>query len=126
MKRLWIGGVLLAVFLILGIWIGMRLETFAEPVSTLLEEAKAAALGGEHFQGQQLAEQAQALWQRCRNGLAAVCPHGPLEEAEGLFAQLRAYAGAELWGEFAACCARLMQQLQALTETQSIAWWNLL
>ena len=126
MNRIWIGGILLAVFLFLGIRIGMKLDTATGPVSALLEQAQTAVLGGAQFRGQALAEQARALWQRCRNGLAAVCPHEPMEEAESLFAQLQAYAGAELWGEFAACCARLVQQLQALTETQSVAWWNLL
>ena len=126
MKRLWIGIALLVIFLLVGCVVTYAFHRIHAPMQTLLEEASAAALGGDWEMAAAKAESAQKIWHRWRNFTATVADHGPLEQMEALFTQLRVYQALDLPGEYAAVCAQLSQMAAAMEESQAFTWWNLL
>ena len=126
MGRFWIGVGLLAVFLCLGLWVAKAMDNVHVPVTQLLEQAADEALGGDLETGIALADQAHAVWERHWRGTAAVADHAPMDEIDGLFAQVRSYARAGSVADFAAGCGRLSKLVEAIGEAHSPQWWNLL
>ena len=114
MSRLWFGVALLLFFLVLGLGALWYLEAVREPVVTALETAAQAVLSGDSAAGAEKAAEAADFWAERRKLLAAVSPHEPMEQMEGLFAQLRVYAQREEWSDFAACCRQLAQLMGSL------------
>ena len=126
MVRCWIGIGLLALFLVLGLWIGVEMEDTHGQISQDLQQAAEQTLNGEAEQGVLLAQQARKHWEDARRGTACVADHEPMEEIDSLFAKLEVYARQRQIPEFAACCARLSALVQAVGEAHGIQWWNLL
>ena len=126
MARFWIGIGLLAVFLTLGIGVTVAMEDIHEPMAELLEEAAEEALEGDMREASALADQAQRRWERFRKGTASVADHAPMDEIEGLFAQVQTFARAGRAEDFAAGCARLSSLVRAMSEAHGLGWWNLL
>ena len=126
MNRLWLGIALLLFFLALGLGTLWFLDVARQPVVTALETAAQAVLAGEPAAGAEKAAEAAVLWAERKKLLAAISPHEPMEEMEGLFAQLRVYAQQEEWTDFAACCRQLAQLMESLAEHQGCAWWSVL
>lgn len=125
MARFWLGAGLLAAFLALCLGVGVAMEQTHEPISAHLEQAAGACLDGDPQAGYALARQAHDRWRSGWNWVAAVSDHAPMDEIDSLFAQMETYAQAGLTGEFAACCNRLSQLVQAVAEAHSLHWWNL-
>lgn len=126
MARFWIGVALLGVFLGLGIWVTVAMDQVHEPISQALEEAAEQALAGDLEGGAALARQAKADWQEYWKGTASVADHGSMDEIDGIFGQLEAYAQAGRQVDFAAYCARLSRLVHAIGEAHGFNWWNLL
>lgn len=126
MGRFWFGILLLAIFLGLGIWVNFCTDAVNQPISQALDEATELSLSGNLDEGISLARQAKEIWETHWHGIASIADHSPMDEIDGLFAQLEVYARAEQRTDFAAYCARLSKLVNAVGEAHSLNWWNLL
>lgn len=126
MKRLWIGTALLAVFLVLGILLGLWMCQTHDALSLTLDRAYRLATEERLSEAAALARDAYADWQACRNATAALADHTPMEEIDNLFRELEVYVQMDEPVHYAATCAQLSALLRAMGESHSISWWNLL
>ncbi len=126
MGRLWLGVGLMAVLLTLGLWTASAMDELHGPISHTLEEAAAQSLADNLDGGITLAMQAKRDWQTHWRCTAAVSDHTPMDEIDGLFAQMESYAASGQTTEFAAYCARLAQRVAAVGDAHKFTWWNLL
>ena len=126
MGRLWLGIGLLALFLVLGLWIGHTMDAVHLSIADTLEIAADQALSGDMEAAMETADEAKASWEKHWHGSATVADHAPMDEIDGLIAQLECYNRADQPGDFAACCARLSLLVRAMSEAHSLTWWNLL
>lgn len=126
MKRLLLGIGLLALLPVLGLWASNHLSDIHGKLSDTLAQAAELALTGAPEEGAALAEQAQQQWEGYWHKVASMADHAPMDEIDGLFAQLKAYAKAGLREDFAAICAQLSKHINAIGEAHSLSWWNLL
>ena len=126
MKRGWIGLGLLLVLLaggLLGTW-GMT--ACHEPMAEDLEKAAAYALLGDWNRAESLAQTARADWEACWQFTAIFADHAPMEEIDGLFAQLQYYADAGNLQALGACCTRLSELVEEVSDAHRLTWWNIL
>ena len=126
MKRLWIGVGLLIVLLAVSICMGHILEDLTLPAEQDLNRASVAALEGNWPLAAALYLRAGQDWERYRNLAAALVRHDPIEEIDGGFATLPAYAACQDAVSFCAACDQLAQQLHSLTQPHGSNWWNIL
>ena len=84
------------------------------------------ACSRETQKGLARAQQAQEKWQQQWHSVAALADHAPMDEIDGLFAQMETYSKAGAAVDAAACCARLSKLVAAVGEAHSLNWWNLL
>lgn len=126
MKRLWIGVALLVTVLAVGIGLTVAFDRLHRPMSEQLELASAYALEEDWDKAVTLAREAKAAWEKCRCFTAAVADHEPLEEIDGLFAQLEVWEKIREPEEYAATCAQLARLAEAMADSQQVTWWSLL
>lgn len=126
MKRCKIGIWLLAALLAAGMASAWAMGYLTEPLGQTLEEAADAALREDWAAAETLAGTARTHWERFWNFLAIFADHSPMENINGLFAQLEIYAQCRDPQNFAAVCAQLSEDTQAIGEAHSLTWWNLL
>lgn len=126
MRRCWLGVGLLALLLGAGIWAMVTMDRIHSPISSDLDQAAEAALAGDWETGEALALSARADWNDNWHRTASVADHEPMDEIDGLFAELGVYARRRETMEFAACCAKLSKLVQAMGDAHSFSWWNLL
>ena len=126
MKRGWIGLGLLLVLLAGSIAVTRGMDAGHTPLSRDLERASGLALSGEWDEAAQLAEAAREEWENKWNFGAAFADHEPMEEIDGLFAQVEVYIRAREEVSFAAVCAELAKRLEAMGDAHGLTWWNLL
>ncbi len=126
MNRFWLGVSLLLLLLVLGLWVTVAMRDVHEPISQALENAATQALSGDLSGGIAAARQAQQNWERHWHGTAAVADHAPMDEIDGLFAELEIYAQTGQAEHFAAGCAQLSRLIHAVGEAHGLGWWNLL
>lgn len=126
MKRLWIGIIVLAVLLILGGAVSWAMDAIHISMAENLQQAAEAAMAEDWGAALQCAEKARESWKDHQHFVAAFADHTPMDELEGLFAELEIYAQAREQAHFAATCAHLAQLAQAMAESHSPTWWNFL
>lgn len=126
MKRFLFGVTLLAVVLGVCIWVTRDMNRIHMPIAARLEQAGDQALSGELEAGIRLAQQARHRWEAYREITAAVVDHDPMDEIDGLFAQMESYAAGGSNTEFAGVCARIAQLIQAVAEANGFSWWSFL
>lgn len=126
MSRFWVGVALLGIFLGFGLWVAETMDSVHMPIAQKLEQAAQDALDGDMGSGVARADEAYKEWERCWRGTAAVADHAPMDEIDGLFAQVQSYARAGNGADFAACCSRLSKLVEAIGEAHDPGWWNLL
>lgn len=126
MGRFWLGVGLLVLFLVLGFWISAAMDQVHSDISEILQLAAQQALDGDMDAGMETARQAQAQWEKYWHSSAAVADHAPMDEIDGLLAQLECYSRSDQPGEFAACCTRISLLVRAMSEAHSLSWWNFL
>lgn len=97
-----------------------------EPLSEALTQAAAAALEGDLDRGAAICGKAREEWAKNRNFGAVLADHEPMEEIDGDFVQLEAYAAAGWEVEFAVLCGELSHKLQAMGDAHGLDWWNFL
>lgn len=125
MKRFLIGVALLAVLLLCGVLSTIDLSQSFEPMAEQLQRASRAALDENWQDAQALTQMVQQQWLGHWTFTAVFSDHEPMEQIDGLFAQLEVYSEKEQT-TYAALCARLAQELTDLGEDHIFTWWNLL
>lgn len=126
MGRFWLGVCLLAVLLGAGLWVSSAMDDLHTPIAETLEKAAQQSMEGDVDGGIALAQQAKAHWEKHWHRTASIADHSPMDEIDGLFAQMDIYARTGQPVEFAAHCARLAKLVEAVGEAHSANWWNLL
>ncbi len=126
MGKLWLGIGILAVFLALGLGISFAMDHTHNTIAATLDAAAESALTGDLSTGEQQALTAKANWEKSWHASATVADHAPMDEIDGLFAQLSVYSRAGNMVDFAACCTRISMLVRAMSEAHSLTWWNLL
>lgn len=126
MKRMWIGTALLVLMLVSGILVTEYMEHSHQPGSRDLNRAASLALDGEWGQAEALTARALKNWQKTRKITASFVDHEPMEEIDGLFAEIEVYAAARDEISFSAACAYLAELTDALGESHSLTFWNLM
>ena len=126
MGRCWFGSLLLLVLLGFGLWSTFSADAMHRPVSEALEQAAELSLSGQLEEGISLAQGAKADWENNWHTAATTADHAPMDEIDGLFAQMEVYARVRQGADFDACCARLSRLIHAMGEAHSPGWWNLL
>lgn len=126
MKRGWIGLGLLLALLAGSIAVTRAMDRGHDPIARELETASDLALEGDWETAAALARNAKAEWEDKWNFGAAFADHEPMEEIDGLFAQVEVYVRAREEVSFAAVCAELSKRLEAMGDAHGLTWWNLL
>lgn len=126
MNRSKIGAWLLVGLLVLGALSSWAMVRFSEPIGEAMSQAAEAALEEDWETAESLAGQARERWEKYWNYCAALADHEPMENINGLFAQLEIYAQSRDPQNFAAVCAQLSEDTKAIGEAHSLKWWNLL
>ena len=126
MGRIIFGVCLLICVLTLGILVMFAMDNINTPVSQLLEQASQAALSGDLEQGVALANQAHAIWEKRWHAIASFADHSPMDEIDGMFAQMTVYGQTGNAEDFASHCSHLSMLVSAVGEAHSLNWWNLL
>ncbi len=126
MKRLWIGVIILAILLGLGIGTTVFALRTNNSISKSLDQASKAALKGEWAEAEALSRKAKDQWESCRKGMASIADHEPMEEIDDLFSQMEVYLQTRQQIPFSACCASLSVLIKAIGEAHAINWWSLL
>lgn len=126
MARFWLGIFLLIAFLVLGLWVSYSMDVIHQTISDTLQNASRLALSGNSEAAAGLVRNARTDWEKCWHRTASVADHAPMDEIDGLFAQLPVYQDAQQLNELAAVCARLSQLVAAVGEAHKLTWWNFL
>lgn len=126
MKRGWIGISILAVLLAGGLLVTWQMGRCHEAISEDLERAADRALAGDWKTAERLSERAEEDWEDGWNFSAAFADHEPMEDIDSLFAQLEIYRSSRDAISFAAICAQLSRQIEAMGDAHGLTWWNLL
>ena len=72
-----------------------------------------------------MAKQAKKEWENNWEKTACVADHGPMDEIDGLFAQMAYYAQTDA-SLFGAGCARVRELVSAVSDGHQFTWWNFL
>lgn len=126
MKRFWIGISILAVLLVSGWLVQRGMDAIHRPIADDLEQAAQAALDEDWETALSLAQRAHARWEKYHHFTAAFADHNPMDDLDGLFAELEIFAQEREMPHFAAVCLHLQQLADAMAESHGINWWNLL
>lgn len=126
MKRCWFGLGLLIILLVGSLLVTVYMDRTHAPLAQTVEQAGQKALEGDWGNANALAGKARASWEEHWNVGAVFADHDPMEDINGLFQQLQAYAQARDSMGFASVCGLLKSQLEAMADAHSFVWWNLL
>ena len=121
MKRCWLGGALLLLLLLAGLWTSRKMDGFCQSLSR--DMTRAAELTGENrAEAQVLADQVRRRWESRQKLAAVLVDHAPMEQIEENFRLLNRAAEEE---DFRETCLRLSSQLEALGSGQTFSLENL-
>lgn len=113
---------LLAIGLIATFWTHRRFTELSRDIQLAGEAA--SLLDWER--AEDLTRKAKEHWQSGWALSAALTDHEPLEQIDGLFAQLEIYAREKDSLSYSVLCARLCREIAAIAEAQSPGLWNIL
>ena len=91
MNRFILGVSILAIFLMLGLGVAWGMDAMHLDVSDNLSSAAQKVIAGDWEAGVALAKQAKKEWEINWQKTACVADHAPMDEIDGLFAQLKAF-----------------------------------
>ena len=126
MKRIWIGIILLTALLGAGFWISSFMAQSHNPVAQDIRQAGNLALEEQWGAAQAYAKRGKDRWETKWPVTAAFADHEPMDEIDALFAQLEVYAAAKDQIAYTALCAHLASLLEAISQSHSFNWWNLM
>ena len=125
-KRFYMGLGIQLVFLVLGLVVSWTMRQATQPVLQMLDQATQEVLSGDMEQGILLAQRAQDIWQKGWKTVALAADHSPMDEIDGLFAQIGFFAKAGNRLELGACGARGSELVEAIADAHALTWWNLI
>ena len=126
LKRIWFGAGLLVFLLILGICCGFLVERTCLSQARKLDRAAVLAADSDWAAARTLTQQAKQDWDQKQLLIAALCDHAPMDQIEGLFAQLEAFSDARSATSYSSTCVFLARQLESLGRSHSLTADNLL
>lgn len=126
MKRIWIGIGLLAVMLVAGIWVSEYMDHTHSAIAEDLDRASRLMMQHQWEGANSLTARARKSWEDRRSITACFAEHEPLDEIDGIFAQLEIYAADRDEVACSASCVYLSQRLRALGKCHKFTLWNLL
>ena len=126
MSRFVLGILILAVFLGLGFGVAFGMDAMHLDVAENLSIAARQVISGQWESGVALAKGAKADWEKNWGRTACVADHAPMDEIDGLFAQLQAFESPEEAVHYSATCAQLSKLVAAVADAHRFSWWNLL
>ena len=126
MKRIWIGIGLLAALLVAGIWVAESMEDSHLPGAQDLRRASELVLEEDWSKAEALTKRARDKWEKKWRMTASVADHEPMDQIDGMFAELKVYAKVKDEVAYSGTCAHLAELMEALGHAHSFNWWNLL
>ena len=126
MKRCWFGAGLLAALLVAGLLVTRGMTKVHSQVASQLRNASAAASAENWTQAEREIREASEQWEMRWHFSAAFADHEPMEEIDGMFAQLAVYLEEKDPAALAALCAQLSRMVEAMGDAHECTWWNLL
>ena len=113
MKRVWIGGILLAVLLTAGLLAGWAMNRGLCPGAQTLEQAGELAAAGRWGAAEEMLEDVEEIWEDRRWLVTALYDHEVMDEMDAALAQLEAYCDARDTLAFRALCRALAKNMEA-------------
>ena len=126
MKRIFLGSALLLVLLGIAVVITVRMDRVYEPITDALRQAAEAAAANDWEKAASSANRAKDRWHAQRRFTATVADHSPMDEIDGLFAELEIYLQQQEMPHFAATCRHLAMLTEAMGDNHALNLWNLL
>lgn len=126
MKRSKFGLGLLLILLALGILSTWAMGKSTDPITETVRQAGEAGLRSDWAVAEEKIGEAKAQWEKRYPLCASLTDHEPMEEINSLFAQLAVYGESRDARNFAAVCALLAENIEAMGEAHNLKWWNLL
>lgn len=114
MKRIWFGAGLLVALLLLGMGSSMLMERTHLAQAENLNRAAQLAADGDWAAARALSEETKTQWEENHFLTAALCSHEPMDQIDGLFAQLEVFSEARSAVSFSSTCVYLACQLEAI------------
>lgn len=124
MKRIWFGAALLAALLILGIFSAAFMEDTHLTQAAQLQRAADLAMSGSWEGAETAFSKAKANWEQRSSIIAGFSDHGPMDQIEGIFAQLEVFLQMQDAASFCSSCRYLSKQLEALGKSHSFNLQN--
>ena len=122
MKRLWLGVGILLALLGAGVWIMDCADRKSQAVCQALTRAQHA----DSDRMPALADEAKQAWEDSWEMWSSLSDHTELDDIDAGVARLEVYAHQGHATDFAAQCAALIRQVEALGESHRLTWRNLL
>lgn len=126
MKRSWMGAGMLLVLLISGLLVTYFMAKIHDPIARDLTMAGEYALAGDWEQAEELSRKAVQAWEEHETFRACFADHGPMEDIDACFAQLKVYLRMKEETAFAAACGEIARKAKAMGEAHGLVWENLL
>jgi len=124
-KRSYLGLGLLALLLLLSVLTSRRMENIHLPLSHGLERAARLALEEDWESADTLLDNVRTEWEKSAPFIAALTDHSPMESLKAHFSQLAVCRQLRDRAGFAALCAEMACQLEAISEAQQLTLKNL-
>ena len=125
MKRIWFGVVLLILMLVLGLISSTFMKETWLKQSENLNRAAILASDGDWVNARNLLAEAQAEWEEKQLLLAVLCQHEPIEQIDGLFAQLEVFSESRRTASFSSTCVFLSKLIDSLGRSHNLNLKNL-
>ena len=113
MKRVWIGGALLAVLLAVGLLAGWAMDRGLCPGAEKLKQAGELAAAGRWEAAEEMLEDVEEIWEDRRWLVTALYDHEIVDDADAALAQLETYCDARDTLAFRALCRSLAENMEA-------------
>ena len=124
MNRSWIGAGLLAVLLALALAVTAMMTRIHQEIRLDLEQSGRSAMEGDWDSAELFFRRAGNRWDKWEHFRACFSDHTPSEDIDAAFAALEVYRQSGDRVAFAAACASLSCQADAIGEAHRLVWWN--
>ena len=113
MKRVWIGGALLAVLLTVGLLVGWAMDRGLCPGAEKLKQAGELAAAGRWKAAEEMLDDVEDIWEDRRWLVTALYDHEIVDDIDAALAQLEIYCDARDALAFRALCRSLAENMEA-------------
>ena len=126
MKHLVLGICVLAVILLIALLSANCLNQTAQQLTSLLNRACQLAEEETLLQADQLAQQAQDIWESRRGLVASLVDHARMDEIDQDFADLESWQRMAFREEYVQTCRSLARKIQSLADAEKAWYYNFL